>query len=77
LTHGAWRLANTILFSLALELKAVNSTDIQRVFQRLVKIIESGCGEYAFETPRELAEVSVAPFPMKASQQAVKKVPLD
>lgn len=38
----AYRLANTILFSPALELETVNYTDIQRVFQRLVSMIENG-----------------------------------
>lgn len=38
----AYRLANTILFSPALELETVNYTDIQRVFRRLVSMIENG-----------------------------------
>ncbi len=38
----AYRLANTILFSPALELETCNYIDIQRVFQRLVRMIENG-----------------------------------
>lgn len=38
----AYKLANTILFSPALELETCNYTDIQRVFQRLVSMIENG-----------------------------------
>jgi hypothetical protein len=38
----AYKLANTILFSPALELETCGYTDIQRVFQRLVSMIENG-----------------------------------
>lgn len=38
----AYRLANTILFSPALELETVNYTDVHKVFQRLVSMIENG-----------------------------------
>ena len=38
----AYRLANTILFSPALELEACDYTDIQRVYQRLLNMIEEG-----------------------------------
>jgi hypothetical protein len=38
----AYKLANTILFSPALELETCSYTDIQRVFQRLVSMIENG-----------------------------------
>jgi hypothetical protein len=38
----AYRLTNTILFSPALELETVDYVDIQRVFQRLVSMIENG-----------------------------------
>ncbi len=38
----AYRLANSILFSPALELETCDHTDIQRVFQRLVTQIEDG-----------------------------------
>jgi hypothetical protein len=38
----AYRLANTILFSPALELETVSYTDVHRVFQRLVNMIENG-----------------------------------
>ena len=41
-TWMAYRLANTILFSPALELETCNYTDIQRAFQRLVSMIENG-----------------------------------
>jgi hypothetical protein len=38
----AYRLANTILFSPALELETVSYTDVHRVFQRLVNMLENG-----------------------------------
>ncbi len=38
----AYRLTNTILFSPALELETVDYIDIQRVFQRLVSMIDNG-----------------------------------
>lgn len=38
----AYKLANTILFSPALELETCSYIDIQRVFQRLVSMIENG-----------------------------------
>ncbi len=38
----AYRLSNTILFSPALELETCDYTDIQKVFQRLVSMIENG-----------------------------------
>jgi hypothetical protein len=41
-TWMAYRLANTILFSPALELETVSYIDIHRVFQRLVNMIENG-----------------------------------
>jgi hypothetical protein len=41
-TWMAYRLANTILFSPAVELETVYHVDIHRVFQRLVNMIENG-----------------------------------